>query len=173
MITGDPIVASAQSVDAVKTFLRLDDDADDAMMAALVVAAIAQCETFLGEILLRRDFAETLWIGSRWTVLAAPSVVAITIVTAPDGTALPVGAYETEIVDGYGVIRATGGARLRVRVAYEAGLADDWDGIAEPLRMGIVRLVAFHHAQRDRIDDPGPPAGVTALWQPARRMRLQ
>lgn len=173
MLTGDPIVASAQGVDAAKTFLRLDGDDDDAVIAALVVAAIVQCECFLGATLMRRDFAETATIGRAWYVLSAPDVVAITDVTAPDGTALPAGSHETDIGDdGLGRVRVTG-ADLRVRVVYTAGVADGWDDVPEPVRMGLVRLVALHHVQRDRIDDPGPPRSVAALWQPSRRMRLQ
>jgi uncharacterized phiE125 gp8 family phage protein len=173
MLTSDPIVASAQGVDAAKTFLRLDGDGDDAVIAALVVAAIAQCECFLGATLMQRDFAETATVGRAWHVLCAPDVVAITDVTAPDGTALPAGSFETDIGDdGLGRVRATG-APFRARIVYAAGAADHWDDLPEPVRMGIVRLVAFHHAQRDRIDDPGPPRSVTALWQPSRRMRLQ
>lgn len=100
-------------------------------------------------------------------------MVAITAVTAPDGTALPVGGHEVELRDGFGWVRATGAASIAVRVTCKAGIAHDWGDIPEPVRMGLVRLVAFHHGQRDRNDDPGPPASVAALWQPARRMRLQ
>lgn len=174
MMTGDPVVASAQSVDAAKTFLRLDGDDDDAAIAALVAAAIAQCECFTGATVLRRTFAQTMTLGRGWRRLGRDDVVAILGVTAHDGAALPVGDFETDIdAQGHGHVRATGTAPLTVRVTFVAGLAEDWDGIAEPLRMGIVRLVAHHHAQRDRTDDPGPPQGVTALWQPSRRMRLR
>jgi uncharacterized phiE125 gp8 family phage protein len=58
------------------------------------------------------------------------------------------------------------------RVAVEAGLAEDWNGVPEPLRQGIVRLTAHLYAHRDAAGDAGPPAAVAALWRPWRRMRL-
>ncbi len=61
---------------------------------------------------------------------------------------------------------------LRLTVHYTAGMAADWNGIPEPLRQGIVRLVSHLHAHRDASDAGGPPAAVAALWRPWRRMRL-
>ena len=63
-------------------------------------------------------------------------------------------------------------AVARLRVGYHAGLAPDWPSLPEPLRQGIVRLVAHMFAHRDAPDDAGPPAVVAALWRPWRRMRL-
>ena len=55
---------------------------------------------------------------------------------------------------------------------YSAGLAADWNGIPEPLRLGIVRLVSHFYSHRDAPDAGGVPAAVAALWRPWRRMRL-
>ena len=45
------------------------------------------------------------------------------------------------------------------------------NGIPEPIRQGVLRLVAHLFAARD--DGGGEmPAAVTALWRPYRRMRL-
>jgi hypothetical protein len=43
---------------------------------------------------------------------------------------------------------------------------------AHPLRQGVVRLAAHLYAERDGPELGGPPAAVTALWRPWRRMRL-
>ena len=174
MLISDPIVASAEIVDAAKTFLRLDGDEDDAVIAALSAAAIAECESFLGEPMLVRGFVETMAIDGQWRSLSLANVIAITSVTALDGTALSPGAYQTDIdAEGNGLIRATLSSRLRVRIIYRAGFASRWDGIPEPVRLGIVRLVAFHHGARDRLDDPVTPDSVRAMWQRRRRMHLQ
>jgi hypothetical protein len=53
-----------------------------------------------------------------------------------------------------------------------AGKAADWNGIQEPLRQGIVRMAAHLYTHRDGEDGRGPPAAVTALWLPYRRLRL-
>jgi uncharacterized phiE125 gp8 family phage protein len=60
-----------------------------------------------------------------------------------------------------------------MRVGYSAGIAEEWSGVPEPLRQGIVRLAAHLYTHRDSADDAGPPAVVTALWRPYRRMRLR
>ena len=174
MLTSDPIVASAEIVDAAKTFLRLDGDEDDALIAALSAAAVAECESFLGEPMLMRGFAETRTVDAQWQRLGTPNVIAITGVTALDGTAVSSGSYQTDIdPEGNGLIRATGSAPLRLKIAFRAGFASQWAGIPEVVRLGIVRLIAFHHGARDRLDDPVTPVGVRAMWQHRRRMRVQ
>ena len=52
-------------------------------------------------------------------------------------------------------------------------VAADWPGLAEPVRQGILRLVAHLFLHRDAVADQGPPAAVAALWRPWRRMRLK
>jgi hypothetical protein len=59
----------------------------------------------------------------------------------------------------------------RVRVTGMAGMADDENDVPEPIRQGVLRLVG--HLFTDRDGDGGePPAAVTALWRPYRRLRL-
>ena len=50
-------------------------------------------------------------------------------------------------------------------------MADDENGVPEPIRQGVLRLVAHLFTVRDG-DGGEPPAAVTALWRPYRRMRL-
>ena len=87
---------------------------------------------------------------------------------------LPVAAYAIDIdASGDGWVRLTAPvATARLLVGYHAGLAADWPSLPEPLRQGIVRLVAHLFAHRDAPDDAGPPAAVAELWRPWRRMRL-
>ena len=181
MLTSDPLVASAESVDAAKTYLRLDGDEDDAVIASLVVSATAQAESFTNSVQVARIFAETVEGGGTWTNLSAWPVVAVTSVATLDGVPLVIGSYETDIrTDGVGRVRLTGlvtgaGAGVgaqRVRVSYQAGRAASWTAIAEPVRHGIVRLVAHHYETRDRSDGGGLPAAVAVLWRGARRMVL-
>jgi hypothetical protein len=78
-----------------------------------------------------------------------------------------------------GIIDPTDGSLLaaqaagvpRVRVTGTAGIADGENDVPEPIRQGVLRLVA--HLFTDRDGDGGePPAAVTALWRPYRRLRL-
>ena len=52
-----------------------------------------------------------------------------------------------------------------------AGIADCEKGVPEPIRLGVLRLVAHLFTVRDG-EGGEPPAAVTALWRPYRRMRL-
>ena len=106
---------------------------------------------------------------------AARPVVAVGAVAAVDDagavTPLPVEAYAIDIdASGDGWVRAVRpGDRLAVE--YQAGMATDLNGVAEPLRQGIVRLAAEHFVARGD-EGAAPPAVVSALWRPWRRMRL-
>jgi uncharacterized phiE125 gp8 family phage protein len=59
----------------------------------------------------------------------------------------------------------------RLRVSGRAGIAEDENGVPEPIRQGVLRLVAHLFTARDG-DGGEVPAAVTALWRPYRRMRL-
>jgi len=176
MLYPSAVPLSADAVDAARDYLRLEGDdpnGDRAVIASLVASAIAQCERFIGAVLIERDMVETINGATDWTALAAWPVVAVTGVASAGGVPLAVGTYETDIgSDGRGRVRVTAALPQRLRVTYRAGLATSWTAIAEPVRHGIVRLVAHHYESRDRTDEGGAPEVVLALWRGARRMRL-
>ena len=87
---------------------------------------------------------------------------------------LPVNAYAVDIDsagDGWVRVISTTNVCRRVRVAGIAGMATESNAVPEPIRQGVLRLVAYLFASRDGIGGE-PPAAVTALWRPYRRMRL-
>jgi len=177
MLYPKAVPLSADAVDAARDYLRLDadDDAtgDRAVIASLVASAIAQCERFIGAFLIERETDETLEVAADWVPLSAWPVTAIVNVASASGVPLAVGSFATDIgTDGRGRVRITTGLPQQLRVTYRAGLATNWAAIAEPVRHGIVRLVAHNYAARDRIDEGGAPEVVLALWRGARRMRL-
>lgn len=166
------------SLAELKAFLRVTVSDEDALLAGLARAAADMCEAFTGRALLDRAVEEVLAAASRWTRLGAAPVRAIEGVAAlgDDGgaTALAAGAYAIDVDaagDGWVRVLAAGGAK-RVRVSYRAGLAGDPNGLPEALRHGIVRLAAHLYAHREQADRADPPAAVTALWRPWRRLRL-
>jgi uncharacterized phiE125 gp8 family phage protein len=160
----------------VKAFLRIATSEEDALLAAMVRAAAETCEAFTGRALLVRAVEEMLPASRAWTRLGLAPVAAIEAVAlvGADGavSALAASDYAIDIdAAGEGWVRLTIGLEpKRVRVSYRAGLAADANGLPEALRHGIVRLAAYLYASRDRPD--GPPAAVTALWRPWRRLRL-
>lgn len=173
-----PALADAALAE-LKDWLAITTTRDDAMLSALLRAALDMCESFTGTMPLQAECEEVLSITYEWQRIATTPVVAITGIEqlAADGTrlALPVDAYLIDITaEGCGRVRLTRQtAATRIVVSFHAGRATNWASLPEGLRHGIVRLAA--HQYRERDGDAAlsaPPASVAALWQPWRRMRL-
>jgi len=162
------------SLAEAQAFARIETGEEEALLAGLIRSASGLCEAFTGQVLMARSFDEVLPAGGAWQRLGATPVRTIETVErlAADGTAaalLP-GEYKVDIDSrGDGWVKVPGEGR--VRVSGQAGLAGDANGVPEPLRQGIVRLTAHLYANRDG-EGGEPPAAVTALWRPYRRMRL-
>lgn len=174
-MTGDllpPAVVPVALAEA-KAFLRLDAASEDALIAGFIRSATALAEAFTGQRLIVRDVIDGVLPVPTWQRLGASPVVAITGV-AVDGLPLAGAMFETDIdLGGNGWVRLLAPDPMtRPHVTYRAGLAADWNGVPEPVRQGIVRLVSHFHAHRDAPDAGGPPAAVVALWRPWRRLRL-
>lgn len=162
----------------VKAQLRIAVDGEDALLVAMLRSAADLCEAFTGRALVERAVAETLAASTGWIRLGSAPVRAILGVEALDAdgaaSALASDSYALDIDSaGDGWVRLT--ARIeckRIRVSYRAGMAADPNGLPEALRHGIVRLAAHLYSHRDPAEGRGPPAAVTALWRPWRRLRL-
>ncbi len=159
-----------------KEWLRIQTAFDDMSIAALVRSAIGTAEDFCAQMMFARSGVERLAASGAWTRLRACPVAAITAArsVATDGSTTPlsVGAYAIDIgADGDAWVRVTQpGPDSRIEFDIVAGIAADWASLPDTLRQGIVRLAAHLFAQRD--GDGPPPAIVTALWRPWRRMRV-
>ena len=165
----------AASMAELKAYLRIENADEDGVLYGLLRGATGLCEQFIGQWLIRRGAHETVPADGRWHRLTARPVAAIGTVAAMDDiggvTPLPVDAYGIDIdASGDGWVRATRPGD-RLVVDYQAGMAAEMDGLAEPLRQGIVRLAAAHFLARGS-ESAAPPAVVSALWRPWRRMRL-
>ena len=182
MIEGEALVLPPEAAGAAKGFLRVERPDEDGLIGALVEAAAELCEGFTGQALLARGFVETMPASRAWQRLTRTPVRAITSVEAlpAEGPAQPlaIGLYAIDIdANGDGWVRLAGPADVRrIRVGYEAGVAGAWADLPAALRHGIVRLAAHFYtiraAEGPRPADP-PPAAVTALWRPYRRLRLR
>ncbi len=104
-------------------------------------------------------------VGDGWVRVVQPQYL-LTSLPIPDNS------WEGEVdpADGSLLAAQTVGAP-RVQVSGMAGLADHENNVPEPIRQGVLRLVAHLFTARDG-DGGEPPAAVTALWRPYRRMRL-
>jgi uncharacterized phiE125 gp8 family phage protein len=172
----DAIVPPTPAVAAAKAYLRIDGEAEDAMLATLVSAAIGHGEAFTGQMLIARGVAEMLPASPAWRRLARTPVRAITGIEMPepDAEPLPVDSHAFDIdAGGDGWVRLTAPiAGERAQLRYVAGLAETWETLPEPIRQGVIRLASHLYAHRDAAEEGAPPAAVAALWRPWRRMRL-
>ncbi|MEZ5708997.1 MAG: hypothetical protein R3E02_06375 [Blastomonas sp.] len=171
-----PALAPA-ALNALKHGRRMTLAGDDALLAGLLRSAMALCEAFTGQTLLARDFEEVLPVQRDWQRLARMPVIAITGVGGipAEGAefVLPVDAYAIDIDgDGFGGVRLRRpGSAGRIRVAYRAGMTEEWTMLPEALREGVLLQAAHLYAEADG-PASAPPAAVAALWRPCRRMRL-
>jgi uncharacterized phiE125 gp8 family phage protein len=162
----------------LKALLRIGTSEEDALLAALLRAAADMCEAFTGRALLIRAVDETMRASRAWTRLGAAPVAAIEAVAliGADGAESPLiaGDYAIDIdAAGEGWVRLLLGLEpKRVRISYRAGMAADPNGLPEALRHGIIRLAAYFYMHRGGDEGEPPPAAVTALWRPWRRLRL-
>jgi uncharacterized phiE125 gp8 family phage protein len=197
-----PAVLPPSALAELKQWLGISTTYDDAELSALLAMALDVCADFTGMLPLvcaveetvglrnlphpvdwqvRRYSHEWLTAGTLggWHPLSTRPVQQVSAVAAllPDETrvALASNAYEVRLdAEGSCLVRVNDtGDYTRAVVSFFAGLAPDWDHLALPLRHGIMRLAAHQHRQRDTAGaDALPPASVTALWRPFRRMRL-
>ena len=170
------VAEAAVSMAEAQAYARVETGEEEALLAGLVRTASALCESFTGQVLIARTFEEIIRPGHRWQRLSLTPVRAIDEVAIldPNGGAsvLTSGEYEVDIDSrGDGWVRLLAGSDQQHRVRGRAGLAVEPNGLPEPLRQGILRLTAHLFATRDG-NGGEPPAAVTALWRPFRRLRL-
>lgn len=170
MLAQEEAGAPGASLDELKDYLRIAGSGEDALLERLLRSATALCEQFIGQWLIVREARETVAADGEWHRLAARPVVEVLGAETLAGVALASDGWAADVdASGDGWMRARQGGLIVLR--YRAGLAEDVDGLPEPIRQGIVRLAAEHFAARDG-ESAAPPAVVSALWRPWRRMRL-
>lgn len=190
----EPIVSLAEA----QAFARIETDDEEALLAGLIRTASGLCEAFLGQVVIARDFQISIPASSDWQRLAVTPVRSIDLVEAigNDGTrsAMAADGYAIDVDSkGDGWVRLTrvplpelsaiaalmGEDRIMpeylrqgyVSVSGTAGIALSENEVPEPIRQGVLRLVASLFADRDG-NGGDIPTAVTALWRPYRRTRL-
>jgi uncharacterized phiE125 gp8 family phage protein len=172
---GPGIAAAAVTMSEAQAYVRIETGEEEAVLAALIRTASAVCEDFLNQVVIARSFTLDVPGSGCWERVPLTPVRSVTSVEAVDGTGasspLAASSYSIDIdSSGDGWVRSEDGAR-RLRVSGSVGMADSENDVPEPIRQGVLRLVAHLFTSRD---GPGgdPPAAVTALWRPYRRLRL-
>jgi uncharacterized phiE125 gp8 family phage protein len=168
----EPIVAMSEA----QAYLRIETGEEEALLAGLIRSASGLCEAFVNQVVIARPFEIHLPASCNWQRLPLTPVKSITQVAAldADGIAatLPADGYAIDIdSSGDGWLRLSQRGGTRIRVTGTAGIADDENGVPVPIRQGVLRMVAHLFASRDG-EGGEPPAAVTALWRPYRRLRV-
>jgi len=178
-----PAVLPPTALAELKDWLGISTTADDAGLMALLATAVEVCADFIGMMPLLSTFEESLALSCRpasgWYAVATRPVRAVLglDLVGADGrrNALPAVAYQV-VLDGDGTCRihlSPHAPALRAALRFTAGLAEEWPGLPEALRHGILRLAAHYYRSRDAGEAGlSPPASVSALWRPWRRLRL-
>ncbi len=157
------------TLDAAKTFLRIDHADEDDLIRGLIDAAALQIEARCGVSLIARPQRLTKMSNGQTVYLNRYPVISIDAVEV-DGVAMPIDAnlHARPVLVR---LEATGAAQ----VDFTAGFGTDPDHIPTPLRQGVLLLLAhlYEHRGSEGPDYPmGFPMMVDALIQPYRGMRL-
>ncbi|WP_242119695.1 hypothetical protein [Sphingomonas lacusdianchii] len=153
-----PAAAIAGVRAAVRDYLRITGDAEDAAIDRLAASALALAEAYTGTAIIERTHDAMMAGCSDWRAL--PVVPVSAIIAVPPVTAIDIDG------DGTGWVRMAAASPVH----FTAGIAATWDAVPAPVAQGVVLLVA--HLFDQRTASAAPPAAVGALWRPWRRMRL-
>ncbi len=191
LIEQTTVPAAALPVSQFKDHLRLgtgfaDDGAEDALLEALLRAAMAAVEARTGKVLLERRFS---WSLTAWreTARQALPVAPVSLL------------QELKVVDRAGVegvidpsyyrlerdmhrpVVAAIGAQLpaiplggNAEVVFDAGFGPAWDAVPADLAQAVFLLAGHYHEHRQEaaLGDKGMPFGVTALIERWRTVRI-
>lgn len=201
----EPLVVTAPadtpvSLAEVKAHLRVDDDTEDALVTAMIAGAVGTAEFYLGRSLITQTLrlafdrwpeeAAGPWsAGPRIIDLARPPVQSIAAVTVYDeddqATVVDTDVYRlangsndrARLVLRQGQSWPTGvRATDAVEIDYLAGYGDAGTDVPEPIRQGLLALIAFwfEHREGEAWNSvlPSLPIGTASFWRPFRLMRL-
>ncbi|WP_029354118.1 head-tail connector protein [Bosea sp. 117] len=169
-----------------KAYLRVDHDAEDALISSLITAARATVEALTRRLLIDQSWRITLsaWPASGLVVAPVNPLRALTaawiVDAAGEEIALPLDAFVADAARLPGLIRVDRGAlpapsRPLAGIALDvtAGHGEGADHVPSPL-IEAVRIVLGHFYEHR--DVPGPsaafPAALDALVAPFRVARL-
>lgn len=152
-----------------KQFLRIEHDAEDAVISAAIVAARVAAEEYLRIVLLPQTYSYEFTQMAHILPLPVGPAQSIAQIMAFDaqGNATEVAAANYRLsVDGHGVIfpHIPGGESFAIE--FTAGL----ETVPAPVRQGLLHHLAAMLEQR--AGEVALPAITRQLYQPYRRVRL-
>ena len=152
-----------------KQFLRIEHDAEDAVIAAAIAAARGAAEEYLRLVLLPQTYSyEFTQIAHILPLPVGPAQSIAEMVAYDDAgnaTEIDTASYRLS-VDGYGVIFPHIPAGESFAIEFTAGM----ESVPAPVRQGLLHHVAAMLEHRG--GELGMPAITRQLYQPYRRVRL-
>jgi len=172
-----PPATEPVTLQQAKTWLKVETDDEDTLIASLIPAARARAEWHTGRAFITQGW--TLWLDSAAAAIEIPlpplrAVTAVTLYRADGGEAvLDAGDYTVDVPgsrlafrDAPANLRAVGGIAIAFTCGY--GAAAD---VPAPIASAILMLLAALYEHRG--DDAAPsPDGALALLAPYRGVRL-
>lgn len=185
------VPAAALPVSQFRAHMRLgtgfaDDGAEDALLEAILRAAMAAVEGRTGKVLLTRSFVWqlTAWRDPQRQALPVAPVSALTQVkiVGRDGGETVVGAESYRLEkDTHRPHLAASGAALpaiglggTVEIGFDAGFGAGWEAVPEDLAQAVFLLGAHYYEHRSEaaFGEGGMPFGVLALIERWRTVRV-
>ena len=177
------------SLDEAKAHLRVDHEAEDALLSSLIVTSRLHIEAALGLALITQSWSYRLDSWPEACALVLPlrpvrSIIAVRVADA-DGTFETLGA-DRYLLDGASApprLHASNGIWPRpgqraqgIEVAFEAGFGDDAAAVPPPIRLALLMLIAhwYEHREPVSVGDTASriPDTVSSLLSPYRTVRL-
>lgn len=184
LLAGPP--AEPLTLAGAKAYLRVDHEAEDALIASLLTSARATVEALTRRVLIDQSWRLTrdAWpVSGLIPVPVNPlrALLAVKLVDAAGGeTALPLDAFTLDVARLPGLIRvdrasapAPGRALAGIIIDITAGHGTSADHVPSPL-IEAVRVVLAHFYEHRDVPGPGAafPARLDALVAPFRVTRL-
>lgn len=184
-----PPMGEPLSLADAKAFLRIEHDAEDDLIAALIAAARTQIEAQTRRALMTQTWRLTrdVWPASGTLPVLPVPLRAVTAIGVYDSA----GMLQMLNVADFDIDTASAPARLAfargapptpgringgIEIDIEAGYGDDSEDVPEPLRQAIRLLVTHWYENRRLIAASGEvaslPASVAALIAPFRVLSL-
>lgn len=162
-----------------------DDGSEDALLERYLRSAVGVVERRIAQALVARRFEVRVSEWTREGLFLIPigpvrAIVEANIERGGSATPLSVLGWTVSAGPTRQVLSANGMALPAippggtVRVLFDAGLADDWDGVPGDLKQAVLLLAAEYYERRgtETVAETGLPGPVTALLAQRRPVRL-
>jgi uncharacterized phiE125 gp8 family phage protein len=181
-----PPAVEPLSIAETKAWLRIEGEAEDDIVGALIGSARLVVESLTRRLLVVQTWRLVLddWPARGVTLPFSPvrSVIVRTFDASGAATTTDPEQYRLDAFGGDVTLIFTGNApqpgrpHAGIEIDVEAGFADNADGVPAPLRQAMRILVARWYENRGDVEADGDmaltPASVAALVAPYRRVRL-